>query len=414
MSKKNRYFPDELRLTRIQLKEIEENNRFTSNMKSSPELGAIRSAIWFVPNFTHVIKGGLRTIFMLAERLSAEWGTKNTIVIDNFYNRVVVDDLQQQLMDNFPELNFELINFRHDDSPSTLPEAEAGFCTLWVTAYTLAKYNKCKAKFYIMQDYEPMFYPGGSISAVIEQTYRLGFYFIANTPGVASRFLQYSDWGMEFTPGVNTKLYYPSGSNARKNGPFKIVYYGRPNNERNCFILGCETLRIVKEKLGNKVMITSVGAEFPENHYGMHGIFKNKGLLKSMEEVANLYRESDLGLSIMMTPHPSYQPLEYMASGCPAVTNINELNNWLYKDRENIILSEPIYNIMADRIIGALEDSELRQRVIEGGLRTVSNLSWDSALHEIIGYISNPKKHVSMDFDVLKIAGEQPIKEERL
>ena len=98
MSKKNRYFPNELRLTRIQLKEIEENNRFTSNMKSSPELGTIRSAIWFVPNFTHVIKGGLRTIFMLAERLSAEWGTKNTIVIDNFYNQVVADDMQQQLM----------------------------------------------------------------------------------------------------------------------------------------------------------------------------------------------------------------------------------------------------------------------------------------------------------------------------
>ena len=116
-----------------------------------------------------------------------------------------------------------------------------------------------------------------------------------------------------------------------------------------------------------------------------------------MEEVANLYRESDLGLSIMTTPHPSYQPLEYMASGCPTVTNINELNNWLYRDQENIILSEPVYNVMADRIINALENHELRQRVRDGALETVSNLSWDSALQQILYYISNPKKYGTMN-----------------
>lgn len=397
MSELSQYFPDELRLTRITTEEIEANIIFTEKMKSSPVLGPIRSAIWFVPNFNHVLKGGLRTIFTLAERLSAEWGTKNIIVIDNFRNQVIVDDLEQQLSDNFPELDFKLINFRYEDSVADLPEVDAGFCTLWVTAYTLARYNKCKAKFYFMQDYEPMFYTGGSISAAIEQTYRFGFYFIANTPGVASKFQQYSDWGMEFIPGVDTKLYYPSEKNVNNKGPYKIVYYGRPNNERNCFILACEALRIVKEKLGGQVKIASVGAEFPVERYNLQGVIENKGLLKTMEEVANLYRESDLGLSIMTTPHPSYQPLEYMASGCPTVTNINELNNWLYRDQENIILSEPVYNVMADRIINALENHELRQRVRDGALETVSNLSWDSALQQILYYISNPKKYGTMN-----------------
>ncbi len=393
MSSNNAYYPNELRLTRIKQAELEENKCFTSKMKGAPKLSAIRKAIWFLPHFSHALKGGLRTIFTIAEYLSKEWNTHNIFIIDNFFNRVVQTDLQEQLQKYFPELNFEVKNFLRDDNPDSLPEADVGFCTLWVTAYTLARYNKCKAKFYIMQDYEPMFYPSGSISAAIEQTYRLGFYFIANTPGVASKFTQYSDWGMEFIPGVDTKLYYPSEMSVRKNGPYKIVYYGRPNNERNCFILGCEALRIVKEKLGKNVSITSVGADFPVHRYGLHGVIENRGLLKTMEEVANLYRESDLGLSIMTTPHPSYQPLEYMASGCPAVTNINELNNWLYKDQENIILSEPIDNIVADRIINALENSELRQRVKKGGLDTVKNLSWDIALQQIMEYIRNPKKY---------------------
>lgn len=391
VSKLNQYLPKEFGLARINFDEIEKNYQFTSDMKKNTSIGRIRTAIWFVPNFNHVIKGGLRTIFMLAEQLSKEWGTKNTIVIDDFYSQPIASDLQQQLTDNFPNLNFELLILKHDESPSVLPEADAAFCTLWVTAYTLAKYNKCKTKFYIMQDYEPMFYTGGSISAIIEQTYRLGFYFIANTPGVASKFCQYSKWGMEFVPGVDTKLYSPLSENVRKNGPFKIIYYGRPNNERNCFALGIETMRLVKEKLGKNVSITSVGANYSVQQYGLDGVIENKGLLKTMEEVAETYRNSDLGLSIMTTPHPSYQPLEYMASGCPAVTNINELNNWLYKDKENIILSEPIYNIMAERILHALEDHELRQSVKDGGLETVLSMSWDNALRNITNYIQEPK-----------------------
>jgi glycosyltransferase involved in cell wall biosynthesis len=96
----------------------------------------------------------------------------------------------------------------------------------------------------------------------------------------------------------------------------------------------------------------------------------------------------------MSTPHPSYQPLEYMASGCPAVTNINELNAWLYRDGHNIILSEPIINIMTDRIVAALKDVGLRQRVKEGGLETVEKLSWDDAMESIMQYIRCPQPSV--------------------
>ncbi len=389
----NRYFPNELRLTRISLQEIRENERFVENMKETPNLEKLNTATWFVPNFKHVIKGGLRTIFMLAEKLSIEWGTKNTIVIDNFYNQCISDDLSKQLEDNFPHLSFNIVVLGYADNPSSLPETDAGFCTLWVTAYTLAKYNRCRAKFYMMQDYEPMFYTGGSVSAVIEQTYRLGYYFIANTPGVAAKFLQYTEWGMAFIPGVDTSLYYPKNDKVKDRGPYNIVYYGRPGNDRNCFMLGCEALRLVKKKLGKNVNIVSVGAEFPVGRYSMKGVMENRGLLKSMEDVAELYRESDLGLSIMTTPHPSYQPLEYMASGCPAVTNINELNNWLYKNGDNIVLSEPVYNIMAERIVNVLDNIELRQRVRDGGLSTVGELGWEKALGDIVNYISSPKKY---------------------
>lgn len=390
MPDSNRYLPNEMRLPRIKASDLEANAKIVKQMRQQVRSGPLKSAVWFLPYFTHVLKGGLRTIFNIANECSRKWGTKNTIVLDNFFGRAVPDSIHDQLRQHFPDMIFQFVVLDREGDVSSLPQADAGFCSLWVTAYTLARYNKCHAKFYIMQDYEPMFYPGGTVSLMIEQTYRLGFFSLSNTEGVASKFRQYSDWGMAFTPGVDTELFHPSGKEAKTSGPYQIVFYGRPNNDRNSFLLGSEALRLVKRQMGDNVRILSVGMSFPILRYELHGVMENLGLLSSMEEVANLYRSSDLALSLMATPHPSYQPLEYMASGCPAVTNINELNNWLYRDGENIILSEPLPNIMAERIIGALDDADLRRKVIAGGIETASNLSWDTAFEQIMNYISSP------------------------
>ncbi|WP_206067671.1 rhamnosyltransferase WsaF family glycosyltransferase, partial [Escherichia coli] len=96
-----------------------------------------------------------------------------------------------------------------------------------------------------------------------------------------------------------------------------------------------------KNRMGSCVDIVSVGADWSVDDYGLGGVVENRGLLSSLEDVANLYREADLGLVFMVTPHPSYQPLEYMACGCVVATNINEANQWLI-NASNSIQLEPI------------------------------------------------------------------------
>ena len=114
------------------------------------------------------------------------------------------------------------------------------------------------------------------------------------------------------------------------------------------------------------------------------------GLLDSIEEVANLYRECDVGLVFMFTPHPSYQPLEYMACGCATVTNINESNLWLLKDKENAILSEPVISCVAEKIINLLEDDNLRQNIIKNGIKTIEKFDWETQLKNIVNFVKNP------------------------
>ena len=172
--------------------------------------------------------------------------------------------------------------------------------------------------------------------------------------------------------------------------PFRIVFYGRPNKTRNAFRLGIEALRRVKEHYGDRVEIVSVGADFTPADYGLDGVIENKGVLGSMEEVGELYRSSDIGLVFMFSAHPSYQPFEFMASGCVTITNDNPLNHWLLKDGENAILTAPTVSCVTDKIVEALEDPDLRARIIDSGLATVSRLDWAQAMETIYQYVRHP------------------------
>ena len=61
-----------------------------------------------------------------------------------------------------------------------------------------------------------------------------------------------------------------------------------------------------------------------------------------------------------------------MASGCVTITNDNPLNHWLLKDGENAVSRCQRSVVSRDKIVEALEDPDLRARIIDGGLATVS------------------------------------------
>ena len=362
--------------------EIEENFR-TIERGRNFVLSQPKVITWFLPIVTHALKGGVRTVFAFSEHMSVKYGTLNVFVVYAFNGRDFdIHELSDSLRQHFPNLHFLVRKFLHGkDRVEDLPHSEIAVCTLWTTAYVMLRYNQTMRKFYFMQDFEPMFYAGGDLYMMIEQTYRLGYSCIANTPGVGNKYLTYSSDVVSFLPGIDHRVFYTNfESNPRvyASGPWKIVFYGRPDNARNGFFLGADILKAVKKKLGDRVEIVSAGAEWSPVEYGLEGVVENLGLLKRIDEVADLYRSSDLGLVFMATPHPSYQPLEYMACGCVVATNRNEANSWLLND-ENALLLEPIPDVAADRIVQLLQDSVRCQRLVECGINTVRKLNWDNA-----------------------------------
>jgi glycosyltransferase involved in cell wall biosynthesis len=331
-----------------------------------PKTENIQSATWFIPYFNHFAFGGIQTIFRFIEKLSKE-GVKNRIVIYD-YPAMDVPKMKQEIAHYFPQLkDYEIVIFGEDKLKdlAKLPATDIAFCTIWVSAYLLLRFNKTKRKYYFIQDYEPLFYVAGSTYALAESTYRFGFRAVVNTPGLLAAINQrHGMEGISFIPAVNQQLYTPDPS--RNNDRVRIFFYARPLNPRNSFTLGITTIKHLLDKYGDKIEIIAAGSEWDESEYGLKGRITNLGLIKSLEEVAALYRSCDIGFAYMMNKHPSYQMLEYAASGVATVMNYNEDHLWLYKDGQNCLLSEPSPAAMAEKISLLIDDPKLRAKIAKG------------------------------------------------
>jgi glycosyltransferase involved in cell wall biosynthesis len=260
--------------------------------------------------------------------------------------------------------------------------------TLWTTAYVLLNVRNTGLKFYFMQDFEPLFYPAGSTSAQAELTYRFGFHGIANTQTLRMIYEQdYGGTAVHFAPQIDPAVFHGTLDRGTT-GPRKIFFYGRPGHPRNGFELAAAALRLLKERLGDRVEILAAGADWKPSTYGLEGVVRNLGLLE-YGATADLYRSCHIGFVMMMTKHPSYLPFEFMGCGGLIVSNHNPANAWLLKDGENCLLAAPSGPTIADRLADAVEGYESLLDVRRAGHQLVAqhHADWDKAFAGVLAFI---------------------------
>lgn len=364
--------------------QIEASRRTTAGSATSHGR-RVETATWFLSPFTHVYRGGIYTALRVADHLTERFGTHHRLVICGEPDTDVASRAKQ-IAEAFPALSFDMTLLPPGAEPDTMPPTDIAVCTLWKTAYALLKFNRCDQKYYFVQDYEPLFSRADAIYGLVETTYRFGFHGIANTKGVADAYRAYGNDCVHFTPGIDHDLFHP-GEEAGGDRPLRIVFYGRPSRPRNGFELGAAALTELKARHGDDVEIVSVGARFQPAAFSLEGVLENRGVLPTILDVARLYRSSDIGLVFMFTKHPSYQPLEYMASGCATVTNRNEANSWLFEDGRNALLTIPTVSSVADALGRLIEDTRLRSTIVAGGLATAAEMRWAPALRRVSDFM---------------------------
>jgi len=325
---------------------------------------------WFLPSYDAVY-AGLMNIFRFANYLFEKKGLKTTFYI--LKDSSNVDAEKKRAAAAFPLLNKAKFIGIRPDQISAIKKHDIGIATQWATAYPLAKATNVGKRLYFIQDNEVNFYPKGTISSLVDLTYRFGFVAIANTEGLLDMYKnKYNGNGVVVKSYVDLSSYFPREDVYYKpKAPYKVFFYARPNMPRNAFELGIAGLKKLKEQLGKDVEITTAGEKWNAESYGVDGLFTNLGKIE-YNSVPKLYRSVDAGLMFMFSGHPGVTASELMASGCPVVVNEYDDITWheLYKDEVTCLTTKATASEVARNIRRLLEDDKLRKKLIDNGLKT--------------------------------------------
>jgi GT2 family glycosyltransferase/glycosyltransferase involved in cell wall biosynthesis len=345
--------------------------------------GKVETATWFVPAFGHVF-AGVHTLFRFADLMHRRHGVRSDFIV---YDKPGASpgDFESRAATVFPGASGHFRVLSGPAELAELPAVDLAIATYWTSAYQVLRHPRAAVRGYFVQDYEPMFFAAGTQWALAEQTYTLGFQGIFNTPGLRDYVkAQHGMDGFAFEPAVDGALFH--ARRPERKGPVRVFFYGRPGNERNGFELGLAALARLKRELGPAVEVVTAGAEWHPESYGVRGLVTNLGVLPA-ERTAALYRECDVGLCFMFTRHPSYLPLEMMASGMTVVTNDNPANHWLLRDGENCLLTAPTPGSVLATLRRAVGDAALRQRLGTAAAERVRRTTWEAQVDRMMEHL---------------------------
>lgn len=263
----------------------------------------------------------------------------------------------------------------------------------WTTAAALPAVPPAQLV-YLLQEDERMFYLYGDVRLRCERVLRRDdIRFVVNTRGlfehlVADGMEHLHRGGLAFEPAFPATLFHPrekpSGSKRR------FVFYARPLNPRNLYFLGLE---VVEAAIERGVLdpaqweIVFVGRDIPDVSLP-RGCAPVRRENLSWAEYAALIGSTDLGLSLMYTPHPSYPPLDMAASGAVVVTNRHGSKRDLSRYSANLICCDPepeaLLRGLADGAALA-EDTARRRANFEAGRL---QRDWRQALAAVVEQVA--------------------------
>jgi hypothetical protein len=185
---------------------------------------------------------------------------------------------------------------------------------------------------YMVQDYEPGFHPWSTKYMLARSTYLQPQRTlpIFNTPFLREFFLEhgyYSD-GVTYEPGINPEIARHIRRGAEKSR--KLLIYMRPHSARNCIEFADAVMATAvarNPKVWEGWRFFAVGEDFDAaKALKCSSLIEVLGRL-TLEEYGHLLSTASLGFSLMVSPHPSYPPLEMAEAGIRVLTNTYELKD---------------------------------------------------------------------------------------
>jgi GT2 family glycosyltransferase/glycosyltransferase involved in cell wall biosynthesis len=350
----------------------------------------VRTVNWFVPDVDNPFYGGINTALRIADHLARHHNVENRFVVvttpnERFFRSAVAAA--------FPALGRAPVSFVDGSLEQALAataDADISIATLWLTAFSVAHLTNSRRRFYLIQDFEPMFYPAGTNYALAEESYRLGLYGLCNTDRLLDLYRQnYGGSGVSFMPAVDDTVFHARDRRAIGDSPVRIFLYSRPGHWRNCWEMASLALEQIKKRFGTEVHVVTAGSWANEEHLG-EGI-QHLGLL-DYRDTGRLYRTCDIGIALTVSAHPSYLPLELMACGVPVVAFDNPAGDWILHDEENCLRTPQTVEGLVEALSRLVQDPQLRSQLSQRAVADVAahHAAWETALSGIYESLCDP------------------------
>lgn len=349
----------------------------------------VRTVNWFLPEFDNPFYGGINTILRIADQLRRDHDVENRFIMLAGPNEAWYRSSVRAAFPELADVAMVFVPSVSDAELAEVPPADAAIATIWHSAYAVARAPGQVRRFYLVQDFEPAFYPAGTMYALAEETYRLGLYGICNTEPMATMFRErYDGTGSWFLPAVDREIFRPA-TEPRREGPIRIFLYARPGHWRNCWEIASLALRDIKKAGGDDVHIVTAGSWARPEDLGQ-GI-EHLGLL-DYRETGELYRRCDIGIALTVSEHPSYLPLELMACGVPVVAFDLPEAYWILHHDINALRARQTVEGLREQLDKLVRDPELRARLAAGALSHIDehHSDWRAALRPIHGFLEDP------------------------
>lgn len=282
------------------------------------------------------------------------------------FTRPVIFRNSQELIDNFP--------------PSDIAVA-----TLWSTVPWVDELkDRVRTSIYFLQDYEVWFFPEEDQVARqrVRNSYRLLENGIVKSEWLKNKLALEGFITKKIPLGMDLAVFYPR---AMKPSGFTVLAMARPHTPQRGFQAIIIALAQVKQMMPEAVIIL-----FGDRFLASQRIpfpYHDAGVVADQNQLAELYSAADVFLDGSDFQGFGRCALEAMACGVACVlTDIGGVMEYA-RDRENCLLVPPKQPaIFAQAIMEILQDEELKNYLIEGGLDTARNFCHKREARETLAY----------------------------
>jgi glycosyltransferase involved in cell wall biosynthesis len=257
------------------------------------------------------------------------------------------------------------------------PQCDINIATYFPTSFAVSESKIAELKFYYMQHYEALCVRPGDFSWLAEQSYSLPLNKISNCSWLQSivKKIHKADSYL-INHSAKSEYFYPMNLEKFENPTIlslgKTIMFWKGLQELD------EALFLIQKEIPN-IQLLLYGSEKTLNIR-----FPHKYIMKpSYDELRELYNKSHVVVCPSWYESFPAPPLEAMGCGTPMITTKIGVEDYAINEVNSLVIEPKSPTQIKDAVIRIFKDNELKNKIINGGLKTFKEFSWDKTTDKL-------------------------------